>query len=161
VLAGLLASRVISGRSVTAFALLAWSVALIVIVIFPKHDWSVGPSAHGTIHRIASLVAFASVPIAAIVAGIRGLKGARGGGRGGISAFFALFFGTISGVLFAGIIGAVVLPLDQPWYRVFPLGFMERGIAGAGVFALLALAVLALTFKRGGGVRSAQPSVSR
>lgn len=161
VLGGLLASRVVAGRSVSAVGLLAWSVALVVIVIFPKHDWSIGPSTHGAIHRIASIVAFSSVPIAAIVAAVRGVRGARGGGRGRTPAFIALFFGTISGALFAGIIGAVVLPLGQPWYRVFPLGLMERGIAGAGIFALLSLAVLALTFRPGGDVRSGRPSVSR
>ncbi|WP_344578684.1 DUF998 domain-containing protein [Nonomuraea roseoviolacea] len=48
-------------------ALMAWSAGLLVTAWFPKHDWSVGPSLSGSIHRVGSLVAFLSLPVAALV----------------------------------------------------------------------------------------------
>lgn len=56
-------------RSGGVVALLLWSVALTVVVWFPKHDWTVGPSTGGTVHRIAGVVAFLSLPAGALLIG--------------------------------------------------------------------------------------------
>ena len=52
--------RVGSWASVT---LAAWCLGLAGVILFPKHNWSVGPSASGDVHRVASLIAFLSLPV--------------------------------------------------------------------------------------------------
>lgn len=130
--------------SVGSLGLLAWTVSLVVLVIFPKHDWSVGPSSHGSIHRAASLVAFVSVPIAAVA-----ISRYRSG-RLGAPARTALITGLVSAGWLSFLIGAFLFgPVTgTPWYRVFPLGLMERGIAVFAVAAVLALGWLALQAAR-------------
>ena len=115
-----------------------------VLVIFPKHDWSVGPSSHGSIHRVASLVAFVSVPLAAIaIARHRA-------GRLKAPARTAMITGLISAGWLSFLVGAFLLgPVTgTPWYRVFPLGLMERGIAVFAVAAVFAIGWLALRAAR-------------
>lgn len=126
--------------SAGAIAMLTWSVALVVLVIFPKHDWSVGPSSHGSIHRVASLVAFVSVPIAAFAIGRRRPSPTRAAGR------VAMLFGILAGAWLAVLVGGFVVgPLtDTPWWQVYPLGLMERGMAFSAVAAVLALGWLAI-----------------
>lgn len=133
------ATRTVRRGSVGSIALLAWSAALVVLVVFAKHDWSVGPSAHGSIHRVASLVAFVSVPLAAVaVARHRS-------GRLAAPARTALVAGVVSAGWLSFLVGAFVLGpvIGTPWYRVFPLGLMERGIAVFAVATVLALGWLA------------------
>ena len=139
VTAGLLTAGVVRWTSPAAVALLAWSVGLVVLVLFPKHDWSVGPSAHGQIHRVASLIAFLSVPVAALIIGIRH--------RVRVAGKAAIVFGTASGALLACIVGAFLIgPATRTaWWQVFPLGLMERGIALFAILAVLALAALTRT----------------
>ncbi|WP_157970712.1 DUF998 domain-containing protein [Nakamurella deserti] len=134
------ATRALRPLSPGSIALLAWSVSLVVLVIFPKHDWSVGPSAHGSIHRVASLVAFVSVPLAA-VAIARHRQG-----RLKAPARTALVSGIVSAGWLSFLVGAFLLApvTGTPWYRMFPLGLMERGIAVFAVAALVALGWLAL-----------------
>ena len=136
VVAGLLTAGLVRWTSPAVFALLAWAIGLVVLVLFPKHDWSVGPSAHGQIHRVASLIAFLSVPIAALVIGIRH--------RRRTAAKAAIAFGALSGALLACIIGAFLVgpAVRTAWWQVFPLGLMERGIALFAVLAVLSLAAL-------------------
>jgi Protein of unknown function (DUF998) len=55
----------------------AWAAALLVIVLFPKHNWAVGPSTNGSIHRAASVVAFLCLPVAVILL-TRGFRARRG-----------------------------------------------------------------------------------
>ena len=50
-----------------AFAAL-WVAALSVLVVFPKHNWALGPSGGGNVHRLASLVAFLALPIGVLLA---------------------------------------------------------------------------------------------
>ena len=44
-----------------------WTLSLLVIVVFTKTDWTVGPSIGGTIHRYASVVGFVSLPLAVLL----------------------------------------------------------------------------------------------
>ncbi|HZN16953.1 MAG TPA: DUF998 domain-containing protein [Micromonosporaceae bacterium] len=62
--------------SLSGIGLLLWVAGLLAVVCFPKHDWRIGPSATGDVHRLASLIAFVSLPAAAVAwagsgAGIR------------------------------------------------------------------------------------------
>ena len=142
--ASLWTTRTVRPLSVGSLALLAWSVSLVVLVIFPKHDWSVGPSSHGSIHRVASLIAFVSVPIAAVAIA------RRRAGRLRAPAWTASVCGVVSAGWLSFLVGAFLLgPVTgTPWYRMFPLGLMERGIAVFGVAALIALGWLALRAAR-------------
>lgn len=126
--------------SAGSLGLVAWSVSLVVLVVFPKHDWSVGPSSHGSIHRVASLIAFVSVPLAAIAIG------RRRSGRLAVPARTAMICGIVSAGWLSFLVGAFLLgPVTgTPWYRVFPLGLMERGITAFAVAAIAALGWLAL-----------------
>lgn len=134
------ASRALRPLSVGSLGVVAWGVSLVVLVIFPKHDWSVGPSGHGSIHRVASLVAFFSVPLAA-VAIARHREG-----RLRPPAVLVRIFGVVSGCWLGMLIGGFVLgPITgTPWYRVFPLGLMERGMAFFAIAAVLAAGWLAI-----------------
>ena len=133
-----LARRRLAGV-VGTVALMAWSAGLLVIAWFPKHDWSVGPSLSGSIHRAGSVVAFLSLPLAALII-------ARPWRRAtGAASLAAFAFGLLS-VLFALSMIAVMTIGAQsglPWWRVMPLGLVERGLAVIEVAALAALGVWA------------------
>ena len=131
------ALRPLSGGS---SALMAWSISLVVLVIFPKHDrTALVPSSNGTVHRIASLIAFVSVPIAAIAIARHRSGALRRPAR------LALVFGIISaGWLTVLLGGFVVGPItNKPWWQVLPLGLMERGMAFFAIAGLVGVGWLA------------------
>jgi hypothetical protein len=113
-----------------------WVVALLVVVAFEKTNWSVGPSLGGTIHRYASLVAFVSLPVAAIAIGRRG---------SGPFAVWSRWLGAISLLWLSTILLAIALwPLTGvPWWQFLPLGLVERGLAITEVAAVTVLALWA------------------
>ncbi len=88
-----------------------WSAALTVIVLFPKHNWAVGPSANGQIHRAASIVAFLCLPVAVLL-----LTRRRGVPRRDhpIAARFAWWLAVASLAWFVPIVGALALSLGDP-----------------------------------------------
>jgi hypothetical membrane protein len=120
-----------------AIGLTVWSLGLAGVAYFPKHNWSVGPSVSGDIHRVASLAAFIALPVGAIAVAWQWRKHEQWGryARWTLAgAFVALAFLSV-------LIGAVLL---QPvtgvrWWRVIPLGAVERGLATAEVLAVLAM----------------------
>lgn len=117
-----------------------WAAALVVVVIFEKTNWAVGPSIGGTIHRMASLVAFLSLPIGALVLAARALGPAgdpRWRGPATATRWIALAALTCLSPLFYAI--GQTFFTDVPWYRVFPLGAMERLLGLAEVTVVLAL----------------------
>ncbi|MEU8245338.1 DUF998 domain-containing protein [Nonomuraea sp. NPDC048916] len=119
-------------------ALMAWSAGLLVTASFPKHDWSVGPSLSGSIHRAGSLVAFLSLPLAALIIA-RPWRHAEGRRH----AVFAFGLG-LGSVLWVVGIGAMVLVgarTGLSWWQVMPLGLVERGLAATEVAAVVALGV--------------------
>ncbi|GIH76734.1 DUF998 domain-containing protein [Planobispora longispora] len=124
-------------RSPGVLALLAWSAGLLVTAWFPKHDWSVGPSLSGSIHRVGGIVAFLSLPLAALIISRPWRRHPEW--RGSALVVSVLGLGSLLWVL--GIAGAVVVAERSglPWWRVMPLGLVERGMAVTEVAALVAL----------------------
>jgi hypothetical protein len=119
----------------TAGALLAtWSAALVLVVAFEKIDWSVGPSLGGYIHRYAGLLAFSSLPLAALLVARRW----RGDPRERRSATATWWLALASLAWLLPIIGWFVLRSTGVRVPV-PLGLMERGLALTEVAAVLAL----------------------
>ncbi|WP_237103848.1 DUF998 domain-containing protein [Nonomuraea sp. MG754425] len=140
-----LARRRLAGVAGT-LALVGWSAGLLVTAWFEKHDWSVGPSLSGDIHRAGSLVAFLSLPLAALIIARPWRHAERS------KATLAAFGLGICSVLWVLGIGAAVLVgagNGLPWYRVVPLGLVERGLAATEVAALLALGVWAAARRLG------------
>ncbi|GAA3159757.1 DUF998 domain-containing protein [Planomonospora alba] len=150
--ASLVGRGVAAVRSFGTVALAAWSAGLLVAAWFPKHDWSVGPSLSGSIHRVGGIVAFLSLPLAALVIARPWRRHPEW--RRPALAVLALGLGSLLWVL--GIAGAVVAAESSglPWWRVMPLGLVERGMAVTEVAALVALGVWAA---RGGGAGQSVP----
>ncbi|RSM49077.1 DUF998 domain-containing protein [Amycolatopsis balhimycina DSM 5908] len=114
-----------------------WTVGLLVIVAFPKPDWATVSRADfgGTMHRIASVVAFVALPLAVLVA-VRTAFPASPGRR-----WSARLLAIASLGWFAVILGAVVVAAVDGgrWWTLIPLGLVERGMA---LTELIALGVL-------------------
>jgi len=141
VLLALTLTGLVRPASVGGIGLLLWVAGLFAVVYFPKHDWRIGPSVGGDVHRLASLVAFVSLPAAAIALGWFWLRHPRwtGYARGTIAgaALALMFFGVI--------VGAVLLEpvTGVRWWRAIPLGAVERGLAVAEVATILTLGLWA------------------
>jgi hypothetical protein len=126
-------------RLPTAAALLGtlWTIGLLVIVAFPKPDWATVSRADfgGTLHRIASVVAFVALPLAVLVAARTAFPASPG------RRWLARVLAIASLGWFAVILGAVVVAAatDGRWWTLIPLGLVERGMA---LTELVALAVL-------------------
>ncbi|EHR60940.1 DUF998 domain-containing protein [Saccharomonospora cyanea] len=112
-----------------------WVLGLVAVVVFPKTDWSVGPSVGGTIHRYASVVAFVCLPIA-----VWSAANAVFGPSSRLRVVARLL--ALASLAWLGVIvGAVLVMLagGEPWWRSIPLGLVERLLAGTEVAAVLAL----------------------
>ncbi|MEV6880181.1 DUF998 domain-containing protein [Amycolatopsis sp. NPDC051128] len=126
-------------RLPTAAAILGtlWTVGLLVIVAFPKPDWATVSRADfgGTLHRIASVVAFVALPLAVLVAARTAFPASPG------RRWLARVLAIASLGWFAVILGAVVVAAadDGRWWTLIPLGLVERGMA---LTELIALGVL-------------------
>jgi hypothetical protein len=137
VVGSLVVQGVVRVVSLPSFLVAVWSACLLVIVAFPKNNWAVGPSTGGTVHRVASVVAFVALPLAAIMVG----RAARSWWPAGL--------GIVALLWFAVILGAVLM---QPvtgtrWWLAIPLGVVERGMLFTEVLAVVAMALV-----RGKGV---------
>ena len=115
-----------------------WALGLTAVAIFPKTDWSVGPSLSGQIHRVASLVSFFALPLAVAVVTARSWR--RGGA---LSARLGSIFGLAAGVVLGYLVWSVVQSQFSgvPWWHAIDLGLVERILIGFEVAALAALAV--------------------
>lgn len=153
VLAALLIRRMLPVRSAGTVLVTVWSVSLVMLVIFQKHNWAVGPSTEGQVHRVFSLLAFVSLPLAVLSI----VKHHRRDGGRDLAARFAQAFGWLSLAWFSVLIGAVVLApfTGTPWYRAIPLGTVERGLALSEVLAVVMLGFWALGRRAG---RTASPA---
>jgi hypothetical protein len=140
--------RLSRGLSVGVGALLAWSVGLLIIAMFPKHDWSVGPSLSGYIHRVGSVIAFVSLPIGALLIAAPWRRDPRWRRR----ARMVMALGAASALWVTGITVVIVRAAGNglAWWRVMPLGAVERGLALFEVATLIALGVWAASGVRHG-----------
>ncbi|MHA6792579.1 DUF998 domain-containing protein [Pseudonocardia bannensis] len=141
VLVGLIRTRVLRAASAPAVLLAVWSVSLVVVVAFEKTNWSIGPSVGGYIHRYASLVAFLSLPIGALLVARQWRRHAGWGGH----ARWTHRLAAVSLVWLAPILAGFALrPLTGvPWWRAVPLGLLERGLAATEVALVVALGLWA------------------
>ncbi|WP_033294028.1 DUF998 domain-containing protein [Amycolatopsis jejuensis] len=115
-----------------------WTAGLLTIVAFPKTDWTsvTASGAGGTVHRIASVVAFVCLPVAVLVAARAAFPDSPR------RRFLARLLAAASLAWFAVILGAVLVAAltDQRWWLLIPLGLVERGMALTELLALAALA---------------------
>jgi hypothetical membrane protein len=136
-LAGLVRARLVRLGSFGGVALGLWCVGLAGVVLFPKHNWARGPSMSGDVHRMLSLVAFVSLPLAALAIGWAWRRTGWGRGAVALGALSLLAFVPIpAAVLIAGATG-------QRWWTVIPLGAVERLLALVETVTVLALAAWA------------------
>ena len=145
--AGLVLGRLARAGSLGIALVGVWSAALLVIMVFPKHTWAVGPSTNGQIHRAASIVAFLALPIAVLLLTRRTRPSADTPLRvKPLPARVAFWLGVLSLVWFAPIVGALLLSpvIRTPWWQAIPLGLIERGLVMSEVLAVIALGVFVL-----------------
>ncbi|MGY6654013.1 DUF998 domain-containing protein [Amycolatopsis sp. TRM77291] len=114
-----------------------WTVSLVVIVAFPKNNWAIGPSTGGTVHRIASVVAFVCLPLAVWFAAKAVFPSSPA--RRAVTRVLAVAALAWFGV----ILGAIVVSMNggEPWWRAIPLGLVERAMALTGLLALASLLI--------------------
>ncbi len=114
-----------------------WTLSLLVIVVFTKTDWTVGPSIGGTIHRYASVVGFVSLPLAVLLVARRVFPDRpvwRWAARG-FAVVSLGWFGLI-------VLGVVRMAAGYgPWWRFVPLGMVERAVAVSAVAAIATVAL--------------------
>lgn len=132
---GLVRRKVIRPLSGAAVLGGVWTVSLVVVVVFTKTNWSVGPSIGGTIHRYAGLAGFLSLPLATVLAAkpVFPQSAARRWLARGLGITSLLWFGSI----LVGV--ANMLAGGGPWWRFVPLGLVERAAALTGVAAMLVI----------------------
>lgn len=125
-------------------------LGLLLVVAFEKTNWAVGPSVGGSVHRYASLLVFVALPLAVLLVAWR----AR---RWTVVSPAAL---TLAGML--TIVAAIPLApfVGVPWWRVLPLGLMERGIAAMLATSVVALGVWTLRAAVPGPVVAPEPIVA-
>jgi hypothetical protein len=133
-----------SGGSI---ALALWSAGLFLVVAFPKTNWAMGTNElSGSIHRFGSMLAFVSLPIAVILLARPWLKDHVWGKH----AKWTMTSGLLSVVAFMPILYAIVMGMvsDVRWWRVFPLGYIERILLIAEVGAVLVVGLWAIAASR-------------
>ncbi|ONI90161.1 hypothetical protein ALI22I_12570 [Saccharothrix sp. ALI-22-I] len=133
-------------NSVGAIAFAAWSVGLALVVIFPKNNWAIGPSVSGSIHRFGSLLAFIALPIAAMLLARPWRRDPVWGGH----ARWTFRLGVLSALAFMPILYAILVNVvvGTSWWRVLPLGYIERLLVFTEVVAVLVTSVWAIAVSR-------------
>jgi uncharacterized protein DUF998 len=121
----------------SAVAGAVWTASLLAVVAFPKTNWATGPSADGTVHRIASVIGFVCLPVGILLASGRVFPAAAAWRR------VTRWLGTLSLLWFGVIVGAVVVAAvaGGHWWQLIPLGLVERLMALTEVLAVATLAV--------------------
>jgi hypothetical protein len=117
-----------------------WVACVLVMVVFQKTDWAVGPSVGGTVHRYASVVAFLALAGAVLAAARTAFPAAPGWRRAARALAAASLLG------YAPIIAAIAVMASGggPWWQTVPLGLIERWMSLAGIGAIAVLGAGAL-----------------
>lgn len=126
-------------RPLGLVALAGWSLGLLIVAAFPKHDWSVGPSFSGSVHRVGSVVAFVCLPVAVLLL-------ARPWRDTMARVAAALGFGAVVWIAGIALVGYTAARDGIPWWRAMPvgLGAVERGLVFTEIAALAALGIWAV-----------------
>ncbi|MFD6287083.1 DUF998 domain-containing protein [Streptomyces sp. NPDC060205] len=143
VVASLVSSRITRWRSGAAIAITLWSAGLTVVALIPKEDRTlVEDTLGGEIHRVASLIAFVSLPIAARLLSRPWRRSAVWGTHAGR----VRRLGLLSALAFVPIVYAVgqMMLTGTPWWEVLPIGIVERLLVGAEAVAVLAIGMWAV-----------------
>jgi hypothetical protein len=140
VLVALVRTGLLSWPSPGAVVFAVWPAALVVIVVFEKTNRAVGPSVGGVIHRYASLVAFLSVPVAALVLGRRWRDDATWGRFAAVSRTL----GVLALVVLGAILVRIALRRVPGMSDLVPLGLAERVLAVVEVATVALFALWSL-----------------
>lgn len=137
--AGVVLAGLATPRSLGSTLLVIAGIALVVLLVFPKTDWSQGDSWHGQLHRLASLVAFIGAPV-----GIIALAARRRAGEPAAATALrrtALTLAVASLLWLAPLVFAAAQMVfgGPPWWHALPLGLMERGIVFSAIAATAAI----------------------
>jgi hypothetical protein len=118
----------------SAFAAV-WTISLLVIVVFPKTNWAVGPSAGGPYIASRAWWQPSCLPIAILFASRTAFLGLPGRRRSacGLAVASLLWFGVILGAIGVSMTGG------GPWWQLIPLGLVERLMALTELLAIGAL----------------------
>lgn len=123
-----------SGASI---ALALWTLGMVTIAIFPKQDHSLPSNMGGQIHRLASLVAFLSLPVAAFLLAKAMAR------KEEWTAYVrrTRLLGALSVVMFSPLVYSIIVGAftDTAWWRVLPIGYVERGLLLAEVLTVLVI----------------------
>jgi hypothetical protein len=140
----LIRSGALAATAPATILIFGWTAALVVLVVFEKYDYSNGPSTgpSGLIHRMASLVAFLCLPAGAALAARIGRRDERWRPVATRVRYSSWVSSACLGLLFYAVGQSFVT--DVKWWRVFPLGALERLIALAEIVTLYALGFWAL-----------------
>jgi len=165
VLATLVHARVLRAAGSAAALIVLWVLGLLTLVAFQKYnyqlDGGIGPG--GAIHRLASLVAFLSLPAGGLLAARAGVRLTRWRRPAVVTRWACLLAFACLGLLAYAVADSLVAGVH--WWRVFPLGLLERTIAAAEIVALFTLAGWAVLVGRAAAeadrVRSARPGGNR
>ncbi len=124
----------VSGASI---ALTLWTLGMVVIAIFPKQDHSLPASVSGQIHRLASLVAFLSLPVAAFLLA----KAMSRKQEWTAHVRRTRVLGALSVIMFSPLVYSIVVGAitETAWWRVLPIGYVERGLLLAEVLTVLVI----------------------
>lgn len=141
IVVSLVRQRLSRGSSAGVAALLVWSAGLLVVAAFPKHDWSIGPSFSGYVHRAGGVVAFLSLPLAALLISAPWWRHPRW--RRPARVVTALGAATLVWITGVAVVVVRATLDDLAWWRVMPFGAVERGLALLEVATLVALGVWA------------------
>lgn len=137
VLVALVRAGLTGGRSGGVIAVALWSIGLTMVVLFQKHDWSVGPSPSGYVHQLSSLTAFVSLPIGGVLLTRPWHRDGRWAGRVRPARVMAL----LSLLWFPLIIAALLIAAftGVSWWHLVPLGLTERLLTITEVVVVLLL----------------------
>ncbi|HEY2207487.1 MAG TPA: DUF998 domain-containing protein [Pseudonocardia sp.] len=144
VLAALARARVVKPLGAAAVLMFLWAFGLVLIVVFEKYNYRMdgGVGASGTIHRLATLVSFLSLPAAGLIAAGAGAGRPAWRRAAAWTRWTSVASWLCLGLLFYAIGYGVVT--HERWWQVFPLGGLERLIAAAEIVLLFVLARWAL-----------------